>query len=87
MALIHPMDDAELAALEKRLKLTRIMRQAILTAVPPYGRLIGDGNRRDKTYPALRERGLAEIERQRWVLTELGMRVRCTWRANQGLPE
>lgn len=85
MALIHPLTMREVRAL----KLTRVMRQAVLGASGPFGRLWGDGNRRDKTFPALAARGVAEyaeIEESAslpgWHLTELGLRVRCTLRGN-----
>lgn len=79
---IKPLDVKALRAL----KLTPTMRLVLLTS-GPLGSLRGDGNRHDKTFPALQERGLAEREKNSrlWWLTDTGMRARTALRMQIGM--
>lgn len=64
----------------KQPRLTVTMRRAILGS-SILGRMYGDGNRHDKTFPALRERGLAEYrDGEGWFLTDKGFELKSRLR-------
>lgn len=81
---IKPLTEQEL----KACKLSKVMRAALLFSSGTLGNLYGDGNRHDKTFPALKERGLAEFvvsnpedrSRHGWILTDKGMQARTSLR-------